>query len=166
MSYNSKQNGAANYNSWMHLTSGQLSGISEGPDNENFKTRRYAQLVYQVNKTPINVTGTVEVDTIGIDETGTVKVSGDQLKVFDQESINLLNNVYTELQVANIEATYSRVIQEVGTDTYMAHAPAGTSISASGWRAQKIDNDGNRQWASSGQFNQPAITLSALTYNY
>ena len=177
MSYDSRQNGAANYNSWMHIPSGDYAAIEQGANNENLKQRNYAQLVYQVNPTPINISGDVIVDSVGLDDSGTVKVSGDQLKVFDQSTVDELrelNNQITELQSTVTTLTsqivntdYSRIIQEYGEDTYIAHAPVGTTIDTSGWRVQKIDEFGSKSWAGGGDFNQPAnVPLSALTYSY
>lgn len=52
MPYNPKKNGAANYKSWMQLTSAQISAIEalEGADNTSDpNSERFAQMVYLVN---------------------------------------------------------------------------------------------------------------------
>ena len=99
-----------------------------------------------------------------------VSLSGDQLKVFDQDLVDEVNQLRQEnLQLHDllIDKNYSRIIQDRGDDVYFAHAPIGTSTSTSGWRVYKLDKDGSRSWASSGSFVNPAnIELSGLTYNY
>jgi hypothetical protein len=69
----------------------------------------------------------------------------------------------TELLIDN---TYSRIIQTISTDTYIAQAPRGSSTSASVWRVQKIDVNGSRSWAGTGIFNQPADNVASLSYAY
>ena len=66
MSYNSKQNGAANYNSWMHLNSTDVAEVTgqEGSNSQDLRDRKYAQLVYQVNASPISISGDVIVDAV------------------------------------------------------------------------------------------------------
>lgn len=91
MSYNANYDaGMAPRWSWMHMPSSEFSKITEGDETDDRRSRRYAQLVYQVNSPPITISGDVYVDSVGLDDTGTVKLSGDQLKVFDQTAIDQL----------------------------------------------------------------------------
>ena len=160
MSYDSTQSGRANYNSWMHIPQSTMSGIVEGIVSEDLITRKYAQLTYQINALPITISGDVLVDSVGIDGSGTVQLSGDQLKVFDQSSIDRLTEI-------NYNQNYSRIVQERSTDIYIAQAPRGTSDATSGWRCQKLDEYGSRSWVDTGNFSQPAnIELSSLVYSY
>lgn len=58
-------------------------------------------------------------------------------------------------------------ITSLGVDTYIAKAPIGSSQSNSVWQCKKITVEGNDTvitWAGSGQFNQVATDLTALTY--
>ena len=164
MPYDSKQSGRAQYNSWMHINPDAISDITEGPDSQELKDRRYAQLVYTVNPSNLTISGDCNISgSMGLNDSGMVKLSGDQLKVFDKTLIDELSN-YRDLL---IQDNYSRIIQERGTDTYIAHAPPGTSTSSSSWRVQKITTEGNRLWADNAKFTQPAnIELSGLSYSY
>ena len=159
--YTTQKHGRAEYGRYMQIPEASLSGLVEGSDSIPLSAQRFASFVYSVNPSQISLSGaTINIDSVGIDDTGVVKVSGDQLKVFDKSVVDLLT-------LANIKDNYSRVIQKRSTDTYIAHAPIGTPLSASNWRVQKIDVDGNRQWADSGQFTQTASgELSGLMYNY
>ena len=158
--YESRQLSNAEYNSWVHLPESSLSGITQGADAQELVNRKYAQMTYQVNASPISISGDVIVDAVGLDGSGDVKLSGDQLKVSDQTAIDNLIEL-------NINQNYSRIIQERSTDIYIGHAPIGTSEATSGWRIQKLDLYGSRSWADTGQFIQPAnIELSALVYSY
>jgi len=174
MSYDSKQNGTANYNSWMHLNDTDMVEVTgqEGLDTVPFKERKYAQLTYQVNATPVEITGglSATITSVGLNADGIVQLSGDQLKTFDQESADRLLNVQGSIDSLSgqlIQDNYSRVIQSRGSDTYIAHAPPGTLAATSGWRVQKLDTDGSKSWADTALFTQPAdIELSGLVYAY
>jgi len=197
MSYNvNRDSGFAERQSWMQIENSEIPALTaiEGNGGTN-KDKRFASLVYQVNAVS-GGGGTASI--VGINGTGTVKLSGDQLKVFDQAVVDAINNRSTTVSLSavglnadgdvqlsgdqlkvfdqqtinhlielNIDKNYSRVIQSRGNDVYFAHAPIGTSTSTSGWRVQKIDNDGNKTWAATGTFTLPAnIELSGLIYNY
>lgn len=58
-------------------------------------------------------------------------------------------------------------ITTVGTDTYIAVSPIGTSQSSALWQAKKVSVSGSYvtiTWAGSGEFNQIADDLTALIY--
>lgn len=177
--YNPAKHGRAEYGHYMQIPNDELSNIIEGDDSIALLQQRFALLTYQVNSTPVQISGglSANVTSVGLDANGTVQLSGDQLKVFDQLLINKvtdLQNIVVGLQSSVdvlssqlIQNNYSRIIQERGTDIYFAHAEPGTSEATSAWRVQKVDDYGNRQWADNGNFSQPAnIELSALVYTY
>ena len=47
--YTAAQNGAANYNSWMHIPSGSFAEIVQGDESEDIRIRKYAQVVYDIS---------------------------------------------------------------------------------------------------------------------
>jgi uncharacterized secreted protein with C-terminal beta-propeller domain len=144
--------------SWMQLPISASTDIinSEGDiDNQN---TRFAQLVYQVNSTPITLSGDVNVDSVGIDDSGMVKLNGDQLKVSDAK----LQSYCAEVVYDKL---YAREIQEdLSGNIYIAQALPGTALTASNWRAQKINEAGSRTWADNANFSQKADALSGLIY--
>ena len=167
MSYNTTKHGRAEYGSFMQVPSGVLSGIVQETDESlELQNQWFARLVYNVAPQSLSISGaTVNVDTVGIDGTGDVEVSGHQLRVLDQGVIDAINNK----SISMTENIYSTVIQSrttpSGDDTYIAEAPVGTSYATAGWRAQKIDPNGTTTWADSSNFSQPAnIELSSLVY--
>ena len=164
MPYNvNRDSGFAERQSWMQIDDSTIPTLtgSEGLST-NSKDKRFAALVYTVNPSEISISGAeINIDTVGLDDSGTVKVSGDQLKVFDGQTINQLIEL-------NIRDNYSRIIEEdTNGDVYFAHAPIGTSQTTSGWRIYKLDDNGNRSWAANGQFVLPATSpLSGHVFNY
>lgn len=159
MSYNvEKDSGMAKRKQYMHIPSGDFVSITQGSNDELDETRNYAQLVYQVNSTPIS--GNVSVGAVGLDGSGDVALSGDQLKVHDTELLAMI----TELVIPE---TYSRIVQTMGTDEYIAYAAPGSLSGDSVWRAQKIDSNGSKMWADGNtNFDNSASALSGLTYTY
>jgi hypothetical protein len=167
MSYNTTKHGRAEYGSFMQVPSGVLSSIEQEMDESlELQNQWFARLVYNVAPQTLSLSGaTVNVDTVGLDDTGLVQLSGDQLKVFDQGVIDAINNK----TISVTDNIYSTVIQTRttpnGDDTYIAEAPVGTPYSTAGWRVQKIDPTGTTTWADSSNFSQPAnIELSSLVY--
>jgi hypothetical protein len=158
----SSQNGIASYNQYFQLNTTQIAALTaqEGLDADAFDLAgnkgKYGVLTWQVNSVPVNLSGDINVDgTItGYDHVNEAQVNSDhELLVIDNSML--------------IESQYSRIIQEFGTDTYIAHAPISTTISTSGWRVQKIDAIGSKQWADGGAFSQPAnVALSGLSFSY
>jgi len=62
---------------------------------------------------------------------------------------------------------YSRMVETIGTDTYIAHAVPGSLSGEAVWRVQLIDSTGSRQWADGDtEFDNTATSLSGLTYSY
>jgi hypothetical protein len=67
-----------------------------------------------------------------------------------------------------VSELYSRIVEVIGTDTYIAHAPVGSLSTDAVWRVQKIDTNGSRMWADGNiNFDNVASSpLSALTFSY
>lgn len=160
MAYNPDKHGRAEYGRFMQIPESILSGMVEGIENGDLLSQRFAQFVYTVNPSPIQISGDVVVDAVGIDGSGTVKLSGDALKTFDQAVVDAIENLL-------ILDNYSRVVQEVGTDVYVAHARPGSSVANAVWRIQKVDADGSKSWVDGASFSQCATgDFSLLSYSY
>lgn len=210
MTYNPNvDSGFCKTKSWVQVPSAVFTAIDQSTEYDDAQgslrtARNYAQMVYQVNATPIS--GTISVDSVGIDDSGIVQLSGDQLKVFDGQVLTELEQVNTKLdnlsafvvndfgsvqlsgdmlkvfdgqvltQVEQVNTkldsilvsdTYSRIVEVLGTDTYIAHAQIGSLSTDSVWRVQKLDTNGSRMWANSGLFTSSAASpMSALTFSY
>ena len=149
-----RDSGFAERQSWMQVDDASVVALTGNEGNStDSKDRRFATLTYNVNPNPVNISGDVVVDSVGIDDSGMVGVTDGQLNVYQKEIV--------------IDKTFSRVIQEdLSGNTYIAQAPVGTSTSTNGWRAQKIDQNGSRSWYDSGNFTAPANNLSGLIYAY
>lgn len=89
-----KDSGFAPMKAWVQLPTSAFIAIPQGAATDEASARSYALLSYQVNSPPVTISGDVIVDAVGLDDTGTVKVSGDQLKVFDGAAVAALNNMY------------------------------------------------------------------------
>lgn len=107
-----------------------------------------------------------------------------------QVQTNVLNNIETELQAANIslaaidantdaveakldnletskKARSSLVDEASPTVTYVCEAPASSLSSAAVWRIKRITTSGaiiTVQWAAAGAYTQIADNRAALTY--
>lgn len=142
--YNSRKMGVAQYNQYIQMPSGFVPSLSgyEGPDSRSYiltgdSPTRYAQLVYQVNSTPMTLCGDVQVGSVGIDDSGSVKLSGDQLKVFDQEAVDKLTDLMNV-----IGGNYSQIIKVDGNFTYIMKSEIGVGTSADPiWQVQRIYDD-------------------------
>lgn len=145
MAYSTAKHGRADYGSWMQIP--DATTITEGTDGIALKDQRFAQLVYMVNSSG-GPGGTT--DLTPVTEAVTAQT----------------NTLMTALQEMIIDAQYSRVVQTVGTDTYVGQAVRGSTLASAVWRVQKIDSTGSRTWAGSGAFNQVATTMSGLTFAY
>lgn len=57
-------------------------------------------------------------------------------------------------------------VQTSGSDTYVGEAAPGTSLSASTWKAYKVDSSGNLTFADgNATYDNVATDLTALTYS-
>jgi len=104
MGYDPSKHGKANYGKFMQLPASDISGIVEGPNSESYDTSaRYAQLIYQVNPSPLIISGgVISVDSVGLDDTGTIKKQGDQLKTYDEGAISGLANVVAAINSSSL----------------------------------------------------------------
>lgn len=171
MTYNPNiDSGMCKTKSWVQVPSGVYASIDQSTELDNAqgqdrRPRVYAQMVYQVNSTPIS--GDISISSVGLNADGTVQLSGDQLKVFDGELLAKVNELYTSVNNILISEEYSRIVQTWGTDTYIAHAPVGSLSADAVWRVQKIDTNGSKQWAGGALFTQScSADLSGLTFAY
>ena len=174
MPYNSRKMGVAQYNSFVQLPSSFVPSVSafEGPDSHSYTLSglspvRYAELVYQVNAMPVTISGDVQVDSVGIDDSGTVQVSGDQLKVFDQEAIDAAR------QLIMLGDNYSQIVKVDGDFTYVMKAEIGLGTSAEAiWQIQRIYDNGSDtteiMWADgNADFdNVAADYATSITYSF
>lgn len=187
MAYVPAKHGKAEYGSWMQLPNAIATALPsiEGTDDIDFREQKFANLVYVVNPTDIGggsggggitdlqiaqITNAISNQTTAItsdiDNAPIIEAIGDQTTTVDSAITTQTNALTPGLTELIIDNTYSRIIQTIGTDTYIAQAPRGSTQSASVWRVQKIDANGSRSWAGTGTFNQPANSVETLTYNY
>lgn len=165
MSYNPNiDSGMAPRTSWMHMPSADFAGIPQGPDSQDPRTRNYAQLVYQINSPPTVISGDVVVDSVGLDGTGTVKLSGDQLKVFDQGVIAALADVSL-----NIKSAYSTLVRVSGDFTYVMKAEPGNLSGDGVWQVKRVRSVGSSidvEWADGdSEFDNVAADYLSLPYS-
>lgn len=116
MSYNTTKHGQAEYGRYGQLSLAQVAALTaqEGPDlDPRDPASKFCSLVYQVNPSPINLSGEVIVDGVrinGYDMVNDAQVdSGHNLWVKDQTLItatqNLSSNILNvELAVENLSA--------------------------------------------------------------
>jgi hypothetical protein len=149
MGYAPNKHGRAEYGSWMQLPNSQSidGAISEGDESLDIRQQKFAQLVYVVNSS----------DGGG----STVDLTPIATALSNQTS-----TLMTALNEMIIDSTYSRIMQTIGTDTYIAHAPRGTSPTAAGWRIQKITESGSRMWAGNGGFGYSTADVVNLPWSY
>ena len=165
MAYKSNSDsGYAHSKCWMQIPSGTHDSITEGSEAAEISARNYAFLTYQVNASPITISGDVLVDAVGIDDSGTVKLSGDQLKVFDQEAIEAINNL--SFSTPN----YSKIIEVTGDFTYVMQAVIGSGTSGEAiWQVKRIYASGGEttiEWADGDDdFDNSASAYLSLAYS-
>ena len=155
MSYNPNKHGRAEYGSYMQVPENVLSGMIEGDESKPLIEQRFARLVYSVNPTQISISGAqISIDKVGLKASSEVGVTSGGINAF------LVNPQTSD------EKLYSTIIQSRSTDIYIAEAPIGTTYTTSGWRVQKIDENGNATWYNNAAFSAPGnIELSGLVYN-
>ena len=66
----------------------------------------------------------------------------------------------------NKEPDFATKVTTVGSVTYVAVAPIGSSQASAVWKAKKVDTTSGTviTWADSGKFSQVATDLTALSY--
>jgi len=141
MPYHSSNHGRAEYNRFMQLTADAYATIlaTEGDDSIPLIDQRFAQLVYQVNSTPIS-------GSVGINGDGDVGVTSGALNVYDSQ-----NNVVLDEILYQMGSRYSSIVRVHDNFTYVMHSLIGTGTSAEPiWRMSRIYDDGielDTRWA-------------------
>ena len=167
MSYNvNKESGYASRQSWMQLNNSDVVEVSgqEGSNNTGIYDRKYAQLTYQVNATPVSISGglSATITSVGLSDAGTVKLSGDALKVSDQAVVDAVNNITVTT------SDYSQLIRVDGSSTYIMKATPGAISGSANWQIQRITEVGTSvdiEWAD-GNTNFDNIASGYLSLSY
>lgn len=175
MTYNPNiDSGYNELKSWVQVPSAVFTSIPQSSELDQAQypertARNYAQMVYQVNSLPVS--GVVSVDAVGINGDGDVALSGDQLKVFDGETLSKLTQIETKLDNVQVKR-YSKIVKTQGNYTYVMDAPVGsgapTVSSDAIWRIQRVYDDGTTvvvDWAD-GDENFDNIAANYLSLNY
>ncbi len=156
MAYYPQKHGRAEYGGYMQVDN-DLS-ITEGDDSVPLEQQRYARLVYQVNPTTIALSGATIGASVGIDGTGAVHVTSNQLMVSDATVATAVD----ELIVSN---TYSKLVISNATYRYDMYAAPGSLSGNAVWRISRTDAGGSRLWADgNANFDNVASNYSGLTY--
>ncbi len=163
MSYNSQKHGKAEYNKYMQIPESITSGVIEGLNSGSMlPDTRYAMYTYQVNSTPVSLSGATLAGVVGLDGSGDVKLSGDQLKVFDQETIN---------QLIELNKEYSQLIRVSGNYTYVMKTDPGQGTLSGDplWQIQRIYENGSDydiEWADGNDnFDNAASAYLIKSYS-
>jgi hypothetical protein len=170
MAYNPcAYHGFADQNSFWELPKSDVPALTALEESTNASTadkngRRFAHLVYQVNPTPVNMSGDVIIDT-------------DHLEMINADGFSTLSgqldDLCTKANSGLIEPALSISVECSGNYTWMAEALPGTPIASSAWRVKQIEDVtvGGYQtirilWADGdGNFDNSATPpLSGLTY--
>ena len=136
--------GNAHYRSWMQVPVSAVVDIIADEEPTNLQGcalsgARYAQLVYQVNSTPLSLSGDVNVDNSTLE--GLVSGTNERL-----------DDICEKLVSGVIKPGLAIYIEEEGLFTWVAEAEAGTPLSASDWRIRQIEE------TVSGSFETTRIT--------
>jgi len=166
--YNPQKMGRAQYGSWAELTDTQVATItaSEGTDTLPLSAQRFASLVYQVNPSPVQLSGAVfDIGDVGIvdpiTQQETIVDSGGNLHVYDNSLETAINNLSSKLNIVS----NSKIISANGGFTYIADAIPGSLSGSSVWRIKRIDANGTTTWADgNANFDNAATDFAALTF--
>jgi len=167
MPYNSNRptkHGSAEYNSYMQLVSGDFDDIPQGDDTLDGRNEYFARLVYQVNSSTSSLSG-----AFGIDDSGTVGVSGENLMVIDLEANSTLDEILVKLDNVNQEEYVSILVTE-GNYDYIMHAEPGAVATSgdTGWQCRRIYDDGSimHEMFPDGDTSFNYIAADYATFNY
>lgn len=166
MPYNvNRESGYAQRQNYMQINNTDVVAITgdEGNNNIPVGNRKYAQLVYRVNPETIVISGALSANvvSVGLNADGTVQLSGDQLKVFDQEAVDGINALNT---------VYSTIVRSSGDFKWVMKAKVGSGTSGDAiWQIKRVesDDDGNIDilWADGNtNYDNIASNYSSLTY--
>jgi len=153
MAYNSHKHGRAEYGSWTQIKDSDSDAVSaydiQGSDNIPLELQKFAQLVYQVNPSPINLSGDVTIDNSGV-----------------ISAVNGLSATLPPVLLPN----YATIVKVDGNDTYVMKASTGTTaLSGSAvWQVKKISDDGvtTEIMFADGNSNFDNIAADYLTLTY
>ena len=174
MTYNPNiDSGYNELKSWVQVPSAVFVDIDQSNEFDHTKypertARNYAQMVYTVNPVEISLSG-VTISSVGLNGDGDVALSGDQLKVFDGETLSKLNEIETKL--SNIQVSrFSKIVKAQGNYTYVMDSTIGAGISGDAiWRVQRVYDDGITivvDWADGNdEFDNIAANYLSLTYS-
>lgn len=180
--YTNAKVGAADYNHYGQLSTSQVNSLTaqEGLSSIDIRNQKFAILTYQVNPTPIEISGGLSIGDVVIKGESGVKAdvtSDHKLFVIDTDSLNAINALTADIQavkasvdqlstfIINQQDQYSRVIKDDSTYTYIMHANPGTSSGSIGWRIKRIDAEGSLMWPS-GNNTFSFIASDYLTVTY
>ena len=129
----------AEYQSWVQLPlSAQY--INEGPSSQELSAQQFAQLVYNVNPSTLNISATqINVDAVGINDTGDVRVVDGNLMVNLPTLSSYLISIDTKLN--NLNGEYSQWYFVSGDISWDMKAVPGTSTADPLWQIKKIEVD-------------------------
>lgn len=135
-----------------------LTGDEEPTPAVLGEVRRYAHLVYQVNPTPISLSGGISVNTDVLET-----INADGFAVLSGQNDTGIKDIALAL-----------VVEAEGDFTWVAEALPGTTLGAASWRVKQLEDTtvGNFStittlWADgNGNFDNIATSpLSGLTYS-
>lgn len=133
MAYNSKKNGAANYNSWMQLTDAQIAAIValEGTDKTNDpKLERFANVVFLAGSTDAGVPGSVANPSVV--QIGGIANTGVPAPVDDGDTVSAWFNEYGQLVPAGYNSSSDTIDVTVTNDPMSSRLGPITNIDAVG----------------------------------
>ena len=172
MPYEPGKHGRADYGSFMQLTPSQVAAIAEGADTPPLTAQKFANLVYQVNPTPVVITGGISIGDVKI-----IDVSGHMvevtpsgaMQVHDKEVVDAVNALSSEF-----ERKYSQIVRVSGDLTFVMKAEPSSGGIVSGdpvWQVFRIseDNAGNLDMMYADgdrRFDNIAANYATLTYSF
>ena len=124
--------GNAEQRHWFEIPLTQVSGLiaEEEPTYPQgligHDERRYAQYVYQVNATPLTLSGDVDIDRSA-------------LEALIEETNLRLDSVNTHLTSGIIDPALAKYIEEAGNKIWIAEAAPGTVLASATWRIKEIE---------------------------
>lgn len=173
MAYNPHKHGRADYGSYMQLTNAQAA-ITEGSDSLPLTAQKFANLVYQVNPTPISISGGISIGDVTIkDQDGhylQISPSG-QMQVEDSALTKALTSE-TQAIIDVLASKYSQIVKVDGEYTYIMKAfpsSGGITSGAAVWQVYRVheDNAGNFEvMYADGDHNFDNIAANYLTLTY
>lgn len=154
--------GYADQNSFWEMPITDIAALTGDEESTNVaapgENRRFAHLMYQVNPTPISLSGGLSVDTDALEA-----INADGFAVLSGQNDTGIKDIALSL-----------VVEAEGDFTWVAEALPGVALSAASWRVKQLEDTtvGNFStirtlWADGdGNFDNIATSpLSGLTYS-